>query len=139
VLPCVDRLNVPNLPAAPRHSLATTSKIAHSDDRDQSFQRIATSVTRVRDGAVSHGRVHDIRLSGEAVSLVVRERMAAAGFDPAPYSGHSLRSGLATSAAQCGVSSWKIRQQTRHASDAMLARYIRDGNLFQDNAAGALL
>ena len=25
---------------------------AHSDDRDQSFQRIATSVTRVRDGAV---------------------------------------------------------------------------------------
>ena len=25
---------------------------AHSDDCDQSFQRIATSVTRVRDGAV---------------------------------------------------------------------------------------
>ena len=25
---------------------------AHSDDRDQSFQRIATSVTWVRDGAV---------------------------------------------------------------------------------------
>ena len=24
---------------------------AHSDDRDQSFQRIATSVTRVRNGA----------------------------------------------------------------------------------------
>ncbi len=27
-------------------------RAAHSDDRDQSFQRIATSVTRVRDGAV---------------------------------------------------------------------------------------
>ncbi len=27
-------------------------KAAHSDDRDQSFQRIATSVTWVRDGAV---------------------------------------------------------------------------------------
>jgi hypothetical protein len=26
--------------------------IAHSDDCDQSFQRIATSVTRVHDGAV---------------------------------------------------------------------------------------
>jgi site-specific recombinase XerC len=34
---------------------------------------------------------------------------------------------------------WKIRQQTGHASDAMLSRYIRDGELFADNAAGALL
>jgi hypothetical protein len=46
---------------------------------------------------------------------------------------------LATSAAQVGVPSWKIRQQTGHASEAMLARYIRDGELFVDNAAGALL
>ncbi len=41
--------------------------------------------------------------------------------------------------AGTGVSSWKIRQQTGHASDAMLARYIRDGEMFVDNAAGALL
>ncbi len=53
--------------------------------------------------------------------------------------GHSLRVGIATSAAASGVSSRKIRQQTSHASDAMLARYIRDGELFVDNAAGALL
>jgi hypothetical protein len=46
---------------------------------------------------------------------------------------------MATSAAQAGVSSWKIRQQTGHASDAMLARYIRGGELFINNAAGALL
>jgi hypothetical protein len=31
------------------------------------------------------------------------------------------------------------RQQTGHSSDAMLARYIRDGELFVDNAAGVLL
>jgi len=86
-----------------------------------------------------HGRMSGDRLSGEAVSLVVKERLAAAGIDPAGYSGHSLRAGLATSAAQAGVSSWKIRQQTGHASDAMLARYIRDGELFVHNAAGALL
>jgi integrase len=71
--------------------------------------------------------------------LVVRERVQAAGIGPGNYSGHSLRAGLATSAAQAGVSSWKLRQQTGHASDAMLARYIRDGELFTDNAAGALL
>jgi integrase len=86
-----------------------------------------------------HGVVGKQRLSGEAVSLVVKGRVAAAGIDPYMYSGHSLRAGLATSAAQVGVASWKIRQQTGHASDAMLARYIRDGELFTDNAAGALL
>jgi integrase len=86
-----------------------------------------------------HRRVHDARLSGEAVSLIVRERVAAAGLDPTRYSGHSLRAGLATSAAQAGVPTWRIRAQTRHASDAMLSRYIRDGELFKGNAAGALL
>ncbi len=86
-----------------------------------------------------HGQLLDGRLSGEAVSLILKERAAAAGFDPSNYSGHSLRAGFATSAAQAGVSSWKIRQTTGHASDAMLSRYIRDGELFTDNAAGVLL
>jgi integrase len=86
-----------------------------------------------------HGRIHHARLSGEAVSLVVRERVAAAGLDPTRYSGHSLRAGLATSAAQCGVPASRIKAQTRHASDAMLSRYIREGELFTENAAGALL
>ncbi len=45
------------------------------------------------------------------------------------------RVGLATSAAQAGISSWKIRQQTGHKSEAILARYIRDGDLFANNAA----
>ena len=60
------------------------------------------------------------------------------GLCPDNFSGHSLRAGLATSAAAAGVSSWEIRQQTGHASDAMLNRYIRDGELFTANAAGAL-
>jgi len=86
-----------------------------------------------------HGRVHNCRLSGEAVGEIVRERVSAAALDPSGYSGHSLRAGLATSASQVGVPTWKIRAQTRHASDAMLARYVRDGALFSQNAAGALL
>lgn len=86
-----------------------------------------------------HGYVSGDRLSGEAVSIVIRERLAAAGIEPDGFSGHSLRAGFATSAAQAGVSSWRIRQQTGHASDAMLARYVRDGELFIDNAAGVLL
>ena len=65
--------------------------------------------------------------------------MAVAGFDPAGYSGHSLRAGFATSTTRTGVSTFKIRHQTGHASDAMLSRYIREGELFLGNAAGILL
>ena len=86
-----------------------------------------------------HGQIGLKPLSGGAVCLIVKERVHAVGIDPSGYSGHSLRAGLATSAAQAGVPSWKIRQQTGHASDAMLGRYVRDGNLFIQNAAGAVL
>lgn len=102
------------------------------------------ALSGIEDGPIfrpvdRHGHVQPERLSGEAVSLVIRERVAAAGIDPTGFSGHSLRAGFATSAAQAGVSTLKIRAQTGHASDAMLARYVRDGELFSGNAAGALL
>lgn len=86
-----------------------------------------------------HGEVANVALSAQAVALVVKERAKAVGLSPERYAGHSLRAGLVTSAAQLGVSSWKIRQQTGHASDAMLSRYIREANIFVDNAAGAVL
>ena len=79
------------------------------------------------------------RLSSDAVSDIIRYRLANAGFDPDGFSGHSLRSGFATSAAMVGVATWRIRKQTGHASDVMLTRYIRDGDLFEGNAAGMLL
>lgn len=90
-------------------------------------------------GINRHGHVAEQRLSGEAVCVIVKQRAEAAGFDPTGYSGHSLRAGLATSAAMAGASAWKIRQQTGHASDAMLNRYIRDGDMFTSNAAGMIL
>ncbi len=86
-----------------------------------------------------HGYLAANPLTGDAVSVLLRERLMLAGIDPDGYSGHSLRAGFATSAAQAGVSTLKIRQQTGHASDAMLARYVREGELFTGNAAGALL
>ena len=86
-----------------------------------------------------HGVIANVALSAQAVALVVKERAKVVGLDPERYAGHSLRAGLVTSAAQLGVSSWKIRQQTGHASDAMLSRYIREANIFVDNAAGAVL
>ncbi|MGA8146776.1 MAG: site-specific integrase [Gallionellaceae bacterium] len=90
-------------------------------------------------GITRHGQISEEGLTSQSVALVIKERAQAAGLDASKYSGHSLRAGLVTSAAQMGVSSWKIRQQTGHKSDAMLARYIRDANIFTDNAAGTVL
>lgn len=83
-------------------------------------------------------RVSPSSLSGEAVSAILKRRLEDVGFDGARYSGHSLRAGFATSAARAGASSWRIRSQTGHASDAMLQRYVREADLFRDNAVGLL-
>ena len=81
------------------------------------------------------GIISNAALSDRAIANIIKHYADKAGFDANRFSGHSLRSGLATSAAQHGISSWVIRQQTGHSSDAMLGRYIRDGDLFNNNAA----
>lgn len=86
-----------------------------------------------------HGHVGQAQLSGNAVAQIVKTQAAAAGLDAANYSGHSLRAGLITSAAMLGVSIWKIKAQSGHRTDAMVSRYVRDADLFTDNAAGAVL
>lgn len=85
------------------------------------------------------GDIGTTTLSAQTVAILVKEYAAKAGLNSRQYSGHSLRAGLITSAAKAGVSSWKIRQQTGHRSDAMLQRYIRDAELFDGNAAGSVL
>jgi hypothetical protein len=51
---------------------------------------------------------------------------------------HSLRAGLATAAASAGVQEGVIAQTTGHKSMKVLRRYIRVGNLFNENAAAAV-
>lgn len=96
--------------------------------------------TSIESGALfpsitRHGRIQT-RMSGFAVALIVKRHAGAAGLDVAVYSGHSLRAGLATSAAIAGASERSIMAQTGHRSTAMVRRYIRDGSLFRENAAG---
>ena len=86
-----------------------------------------------------HGEVKGTRLSKEAISRIVKQYAKAIGLDPSSYSGHSLRAGLATSAAQAGVSTLSIRRQTGHRSDVMLNRYVREGELFLGNVIKSLL
>ena len=84
---------------------------------------------------VKGGAISSRGLSGHAIAQIIKRLVKSIGHDPSEYSGHSARAGFATSAAQAGKSSWNIRRQTGHKSDAMLNRYIRQGNLFKDNAA----
>lgn len=73
------------------------------------------------------------RLQAQSVALIVKQRAAAAGFDAQLFSGHSLRAGFVTNAANAGATSASIRAQTGHKSDAMVQRYIRNSQLFSNN------
>jgi len=98
------------------------------------------AAARITDGPVFRSldtfqHVQPARLSDKAVALIVKRRAKAVGLDPARYAGHSLRAGLATSAAAAGASEQLIMAQTGHRSADMVRRYIREGNLWRENAA----
>lgn len=82
-----------------------------------------------------HGHVATDRLTGQSVAQIIKRHAARAGIDPEQVAGHSLRAGLATSAAAAGVSERVIADTTGHKGTAMLRRYIREGSLFRENAA----
>lgn len=81
------------------------------------------------------GRFRSARLGDKSVALIVKHAAESADLDPRRFAGHSLRAGLATSAAQGGASERAIMAQTGHRSTAMVRRYIRQGSLFEENAA----
>lgn len=85
-----------------------------------------------------HGHVEAAPLSGRSIARVVKRSAEAAGLDPAGFSGHSLRAGLATAAAKAGKSTHAIMRQTGHKSADMVARYVREASLFEDNAAAGI-
>jgi integrase len=85
-----------------------------------------------------HGKMASQRLSSKAVARIVKRYVKGIGLDASGYAGHSLRSGLATSAAMAGASEAAIMKQTGHRSVMMVRRYIRDGSLFRENAAAVL-
>ena len=74
------------------------------------------------------------RLSDQTVALLIKEYLKIAGIDSKNYSGHSLRSGFATSAAESGAEERSIMTMTGHKSTEMVRRYIKEANLFKNNA-----
>jgi len=78
------------------------------------------------------------RLTDQTVALLIKEYLKLAGIDSKNYSGHSLRSGFATSAAESGAEERSIMAMTGHKSTEMVRRYIKEANLFKNNALNKL-
>jgi len=78
------------------------------------------------------------RLTDQTVALVIKKYLKLAGIESKNYSGHSLRSGFATSAAESGVEERSIMAMTGHKSTEMVRRYIKEANLFKNNALNKL-
>ena len=76
--------------------------------------------------------------SDKTVALIVKKYLALIGQDSKQYSGHSLRSGFATSTAAAGADERSIMAMTGHKSTEMVRRYIKETNLFKNNALNNL-
>ena len=83
---------------------------------------------------VKGSKLSENRLTDQTVALLIKEYVNLTGIDSKNYSGHSLRSGFATSAAESGAEERSIMAMTGHKSTEMVRRYIKEANLFKNNA-----
>lgn len=97
-----------------------------------------------------HGKMGATAVTGAAVALTVKRLVKKAAVAEGltdleaearadGFSGHSLRSGLATSAAENDAPGHSIQRQLRHKSFTTTVGYIRSGSLFKGNAASFAL
>lgn len=137
----------------PRSKTDQTGKgaeVAVPREKDASHCPVAAYEDWLRVGGVKSGPIFRAMprggviqtgaMNGQDISRRLKVLCDAAGVDLEHVSGHSLRAGLATSAAAAGKDIRSIQQQTRHASVNMLMRYIRRSAAFDEkNAAAGLL
>ena len=84
--------------------------------------------------SLSDKRLSDKRLSDQTVALLIKKYLTLAGIENTNYSGHSLRSGFATASAESGADERSIMAMTGHKTTQMVRRYIKEANLFKNNA-----
>jgi len=96
-------------------------------------------ISKINSGALfkrftKGSRLSEHRLTDQTVALLIKKYLELVGIDSKNYSGHSLRSGFATSAAESGAEERSIMAMTGHKSTEMVRRYIKEANLFKNNA-----
>jgi len=74
------------------------------------------------------------RLTDQTIALIIKNYLSLAGIENKNYSGHSLRSGFATASAESGADERSIMAMTGHKTTQMVRRYIKEANLFKNNA-----
>ena len=85
---------------------------------------------RFAKGAILTGH----RLTDQSVVLIIKNYLKLLGIESQNYSGHSLRSGFATVAAESGADERSIMAMTGHKNTQMVRRYIKEANIFKNNA-----
>ena len=96
-------------------------------------------ISKINSGALFRrfnkgSKLSENRLTDQSVALLIKDYLKIAGIESRNYSGHSLRSGFATSAAESGAEERSIMAMTGHKSTEMVRKYIKEANLFKNNA-----
>ena len=86
----------------------------------------------IEKSEIKSGKIFNI--SDKSVALIIKKYALKAGLDSKKYAGHSLRSGFATSTAELGAEERSIMAMTGHKTTQMVRRYIKEANLFKNNA-----
>jgi hypothetical protein len=76
-------------------------------------------------------------LADDSAARIVKRYARRVGLDDGAYSGHSLRSGFLTSAAESGASVFKMTEVSRHRSLDTLRGYVGRVDLFKEHAVAA--
>ena len=97
------------------------------------------NISKIKSGPVFRrfikgSKLSEKRLTDQTVALLIKKYLELAGINSRNFSGHSLRSGFATSAAESGAEERSIMAMTGHKSTEMVRRYIKEANLFKNNA-----
>ena len=100
--------------------------------KDINFCPIHSLKRWIEISQINKGLIFDI--SDKMVAILIKKYLSEAGFDSEKYSGHSLRSGFATVAADSGADEKSIMTMTGHKTTQMVRRYIKETNLFKNNA-----
>ena len=87
---------------------------------------------KIKNEQSNHEKIFDI--SDKSVALIIKKYAQIAGLDSSKYAGHSLRSGFATTAAEFGAEERNIMAMTGHKTTQMVRRYIKEANIFKNNA-----
>ena len=96
-------------------------------------------ISNIKSGAIFRKfnkgfSLSDNRLTDQTVALLLKKYLGVAGIENKNYSGHSLRSGFATVSAESGADERSIMAMTGHKTTQMVRRYIKEANLFKNNA-----